>query len=290
LRIGITSLKNKSKIKNIFFAQELEKFKRYKIIDLKEYLELSNIAFLINTFRANYTVSNHIEVSKEEYINLRNLMKQFSNNLMALSIDYLLDYVTPNLINSLNEISKKENLLFKSEINNLIKHLNETYSKKAHRYETFYYIAEDVESKGYLAIALSLIFEGLSFYIYSYFRDNNPKIRNFFEKIEKSPKKNVSFYDILDICRNVILIPEERYKIPDKMKKYGFDEELKKEFLKEKKSFFKKVKNSKKFINTLYNARNLRNNLLHANSGDSITTAKKDIGKLLKNYKAIIAL
>ena len=101
----ITSLKNKSKVKNIFFAQEIEKFKKYKIIDLKEYLELSNIAFLINTFRANYTVSNHIEVSKEEYINLRNLMKQFSNNLMALSIDYLLDYVTPNLINSLNSLS-----------------------------------------------------------------------------------------------------------------------------------------------------------------------------------------
>ena len=165
----------------------------------------------------------------------------------------------------------------------MIKHLNETYSKKAHRYETFYYIAKDVESKGYLAIALSLIFEGLSFYIYSCFRDNNPKIKDFFEKIENSDEENTAFDDILDICRNIVLIPEEKYRIPTKMKNYGFNEELKKEFFKEKEILL-----NKKLLSTLKFSRNLRYNLLHANSGNSIRKVKRNIKNLLKKYYSIM--
>lgn len=51
----IQNFQNSEKVKNIFFAKEIIKHERdseglYEIIDLKEYLELANISFLLTSF------------------------------------------------------------------------------------------------------------------------------------------------------------------------------------------------------------------------------------------------
>jgi len=285
----ITSLKSESrnKIKNILFAEEIKKSKEYKIIDLKSYLDLANLAFIINIFKDNYSVSNHIQIKSKEYQEVVKLMETFSKDLMALSLDNLLDEVTPKLKKELRRLLENDVILFRDEIEQIIDVLDKVYTRKNHRYQTYYYIAKDSYDKGYLAVAISLIFEGVSFYLYSFFRDNSKKIANLFEELKNN--KKLTNYDILDLCRGVFLYNDDKkgidnFKFRDKLKQYkNMKEELflVKKLMKEKIEFYK-------VICLLKDSRDLRNNLLHANSGDRISEANKEVENLLKDYKKLL--
>jgi len=285
----ITSLKSESrnKIKNILFAEEIEKFKEYKIIDLKSYLDLANLAFIINIFKDNYSVSNHIQVFSSEYQKLIDLMRKFSKDLMALSIDNLLENIVPELRRELESLLENDFILFKDEIENILETLNKIYVKKEHRYQTFYYIAEDSYQKGYLAVAISLIFEGVSFYLYSFFRDNSKKIADLFEKLKNN--KKLTNYDILDLCRGVFLYNDnkkgiDKFKFRDKLEQY---ENMKEELFLVKKLMKEKIK-FYEVICLLKDSRDLRNNLLHANSGDKIEDVDRKVKELLERYKELL--
>jgi len=290
INLILTSLKtdSKEKIKNILFAKELERFKKYKIIDLREYLELANLAFIINIFRDNYSVSNHISISDKSYEKLINYMREFSKNLMALSIDKLLFNIVPELKEELNALLNKiENnndniLMFKNEIKEIINRLESVYIPKNHRYQTYYYIARDVasEEKGYLAVAVSLIFEGVSFYLYTSFKERSVKLREFFEQLEKD--ENLTTYDILDLCRGIFSFKKEKFKISNKLNKY-FSNEIKKEFFSVKSKIY-----SQKLKDLLSDSREIRNNLLHANSGGRIEDVNKTVKDLLDRYEKLL--
>jgi len=289
INLIVTSLKTDSrgKIKNILFAKELERFKKYEIIDLREYLELANLAFIINIFKDNYSVSNHISINDKTYKKLINYMREFSKNLMALSIDKLLFNIVPELKKELNTILNKGHnddniLMFKNEIKEIIKRLESIYVPKNHRYQTYYYIARDVasEEKGYLAVAVSLIFEGVSFYLYTSFKERNIKLRNFFEQLEKD--KNLTTYDILDLCRGIFSFRKEKFKISNKLNKY-FSNEVKEEFFNVKSEIY-----NKKLKDLLFDSRKIRNNLLHANSGGRIEDVNKRVKDLLDRYEKLL--
>jgi len=285
----ITSLKvdSQNKIKSILFAEEIEPYRKYKIIDLKEYLELAKLAFIINVFKDNYSVSNHIQVFSSEYQKLIDLMRKFSKDLMALSIDNLLENIVPELRRELESLLENDFILFKDEIENILETLNKIYVKKEHRYQTFYYIAEDSYQKGYLAVAISLIFEGVSFYLYSFFRDNSKKIANLFEELKNN--KKLTNYNILDLCRGVFLYNEDKegignFKFRDKLKQY---ENMKEELFLVKKLMKEKIK-FYEVICLLKDSRDLRNNLLHANSGDKIEDVDRKVKELLERYKELL--
>jgi len=286
----ITSLKSESrnKIKNILFAEEIEKFKEYKIIDLRSYLDLANLAFIINIFKDNYSVSNHIYIKSREYQEVIKLMQKFSKDLMALSLDNLLSEVTPKLKNELKKLLESDFILFKDEIKQIIDVLDKVYTRKNHRYQTYYYIAEDSYKKGYLAVAISLIFEGVSFYLYSALRDSSKNIAGLFEKMEND--KNLTDYDILDLCRGIFSFRIDKFKVSRKLKNY-INDELIDELFKAKNLILSKFKNKEKYhplIDLLYKSRNLRNNLLHANSGDMIDKVDEKVKELLDNYKDLL--
>ncbi|GAB1464836.1 hypothetical protein MASR2M54_03360 [Aliarcobacter cryaerophilus] len=84
----IQNFQDTQKLKKILFAKEIQAFKEYEIIDLKEYLELANISFVLTTFEKNYTVASHIKSVK--YSKLLKELNDFSNDLMALNIGNLL--------------------------------------------------------------------------------------------------------------------------------------------------------------------------------------------------------
>ena len=83
----IQNFQDTSKIRNILFAKEIIQFKEYEIIDLKEYLDLANISFVLTTFEKNYTVASHIKSQK--YKKLLQKLNDFSNDLMALNLGNL---------------------------------------------------------------------------------------------------------------------------------------------------------------------------------------------------------
>jgi CRISPR-associated DxTHG motif protein len=297
----VTSLKNESKdkIKYILFAEEIVKDKHYKIVDLSEYLELANLAFIINIFKDNYSVSNHIKVKSPEYKEIVELMQKFSKDLMGLSIDNLLDEkdgISTKLIEKLKELEGKDIILFKDEIQTIRGKLERVYTKKEHRYQTFYYIAEDVasEERGYLAVAISLIFEGVSFYLYTSLKKSSSKLESFFDSLEEKAEKekDFTFYDILDLCRGVFGFSKNVFKVSKKLQSDVTDE-IKDELFKAKNrilklfGFYKPI-TKHPLIALINDTKNLRNNLLHANSGDKVEDVNDEVKKLLKRYKKLL--
>ena len=83
------SLSDTNKIKHIFFAKEIINQKEYKIIDLKEYLELANMSYMLETFDKNYTVSFVAAFENEDFENLRGELTKFSNDILSNSIKAL---------------------------------------------------------------------------------------------------------------------------------------------------------------------------------------------------------
>ena len=83
------SLNNTDKIKHIFFAKEIKFQEDYEIIDLKEYLELANMSYMLETFDKNYTVSFVAAFKNEDFENLRGELTKFSNDILANSLKAL---------------------------------------------------------------------------------------------------------------------------------------------------------------------------------------------------------
>ena len=81
----IQNFSNVSQIDQILFAKEIEKSKLYEIIDLRQYLDIANIAFVIAAFSQNYTLAQHIRAKKFE--SLVNALNDFSNNILSLNKD-----------------------------------------------------------------------------------------------------------------------------------------------------------------------------------------------------------
>ena len=278
----ITSLKEKKKIKQILFAEEIERYKEYKIVDLQNYLELSNVAFLINTFKDNYTVSKHIQLRDKEFRQLAKTMRQFSDNLMGLSIEHLLNYIVPKL---LEEIENAKDDLFNDELEEIKKHIQAIYIKKEHRYVTFYDIAKDVKDKGYLVLAISLMFEGIGFYIKSAFSALDKDLEIYFNRFEeKIQNQELTYYDLTNLTRAIFFIPKQHLK---EVENYNFGNYNKDKFYKFRSQFCKSDKNDK-FIKLLKSVKDLRNNLLHANSGETIENVARDVNNLLEEYKRLI--
>jgi len=75
----IQNFSNVSQIDQILFAKEIEKFKLYEIIDLRQYLDIANIAFVIAAFSQNYTLAQHIKTKKFEP--LVNALNEFFYNI-----------------------------------------------------------------------------------------------------------------------------------------------------------------------------------------------------------------
>jgi len=297
----VTSLKSESKdkVKNILFAEEVQKNKRYKIVDLSEYLDLASLAFIINIFKDNYTVSNHIKIKSKDYKELIKLMQKFSKDLMGLSIDNLLnekDGVVIKLIEKLKDLEGKE-ILFKEEIKTIREKLETVYTKKDHRYQTFYYIAEDVsdEKRGYLAVAISLMFEGISFYLLYALQEKSFKLKKFFNILTKKAEKNeekLTYYDILNLCRSVFLFNEKGIIISKKLNEDVSDEvkeclfKTKNEILSDF-GFYSNIVDHP-LIKLIKDTQILRNNLLHANSGSKVIDVNKEVRNLLKRYKELL--
>jgi len=277
----ITSLKEKKKIKQILFAEEIVQYKEYKIVDLQNYLELSNIAFLINTFKDNYTISKHIQLKDRNFAKLAKTMRQFSDNLMGLSIEHLLDQIVPTLIIEIDNIKDE---LFNDELRDIKKHIQSIYVRKEHRYVTFYDIASDVKNKGYLVLAISLMFEGIGFYIKSAFCALDDNLKDYFDKFEeKIQNQELTYYDMTNLTRAIFTISKNRLK---EVENYNFKEDNKNQFYNFRNQFC--IGKGDKFIKLLKNVRDLRNNLLHANSGETVENVSEKVNNLLLEYKRLI--
>ncbi len=260
----INNFQNSSKIAHILFAKEIEKFKKYEIIDLKNYLEIANISFVLNTFDDNYTVATHIQSRK--YNSLIVALNEFSNDIMALNLSNLNDSSLPNLVRELDKIEDKS---IKNMACELKEELSKDFSFESKRYLTFYKIAKNLYEKNYILLSLSLLYESIRIYLKTAIKQDYHAI---IEKLEKYYEDDL--YKLGDFVKN---LEKKPYK---KLKESEQDVISEIEYKKLQERFPHRMPTPalmKEIMNT-------RNDLSHANSKEKFSAIKKKTYELITRY------
>ena len=286
------SLSDTNKIKHIFFAKEIINQKEYEIIDLKEYLELANMSYMLETFDKNYTVSFVAAFENEDFENLRGELTKFSNDILSNSIkalenrfDLVLQYI--------ENIKKNEQIFtFRASLDKIKEHIENLKQISTKRdYQKLYEMAKVLNKKGYLLNAITLLFEGIGYYCVSGLEKISPKVEDYVREFKSSGF--FDSYDLTNQSRNLV-------KISRKMKSYlfgtekaqthfGLSEKKAKEHLCDIKNLIcdklERIPNIEKFRDFIFDAEGLRNNLAHGNSSDEIENTKLNFKQLLDDYK-----
>ena len=261
----IQNFQDTQKIKKILFAKEIQAFKEYEIIDLKEYLDLANISFVLTTFEKNYTVASHIKSVK--YNKLLKELNDFSNDLMALNIGNLLK-TSKDLI---EELDKIDDISIKTQANTLkliIQKLIDFKNKK--RYMVYYQLSKNLFEKEYMLLSLALLYESIRMYIKSYIKN---KHLDLVEDIER--QLNHDLYKIGDFFKNLSWRSYSQFLKQNKTKLNIIESD----YIKLANSYPSRLKQLYSDIDKK------RNNLAHANSNGKFEDIKKSINDLLINYE-----
>jgi len=156
----IENIENPKKISKILFAQEIIPFKKYKFIDLKGYLDISNIALILRTFLSTFKVPD-LKIDMPLYI----LLKDFSTHLTSNQFKDIFDSDIPKL----KEQLKKEegNLTFvKSLVNELEILLNNIADiKNKNEYKKFIFFSKLFLNKEYFLHSSTYLIEGITYYL-----------------------------------------------------------------------------------------------------------------------------
>ena len=283
------NIKNTHKIKSILFGK-MQKDSRidevniseYEIVDLIDYLDLANLSFILTNFKDNYTISKHIKVRQNKYQNLIKQMNRFSSDIMSLSLENLLQNSSIELIKAIDELIIDKDIILHNELESLKVHLKNVFVKKTHRYETYYHIAmalsgnDEDKQRGYLVHSLALIFEAIGFYLKSSFENYNQELKDFIQHKEKEIKDSsyLDYYKLTDSCRSFLFFSKEENK-------NNFFSKEDREFIYNKINSTHNIGNLEIFAERV---KKLRNNLLHANSGNIIDNSENNIQKILKDF------
>ena len=286
------SLSDMNKIKHIFFAKEIINQKKYEIIDLKEYLELANMSYMLETFDKNYTVSFVAAFENEDFENLRGELTKFSNDILANSLkalenrfDVVLQYI--------ENIKKNEQIFtFRTSLDKIKEHIEnlKQISTKID-YQKLYEMAKVLNKKGYLLNAVTLLFEGIGYYCVSGLEKISPKVEAYVREF-----KNSGFFDSYDLTnqsRNLIKIGREMksylFGTEKAQTHFGLSEKKAKEYLGDIRNSIcnklERIPDIEEFKNFIIAAEKLRNNLAHGNSSDEIANTKLNFKRLLEDYK-----
>lgn len=284
----IQNFSNPNKIEKILFAKEVEKLTQYEIIDLKEYLDLANISFIMTSFNDNYTITNHINAGKK-YESLLRALRTFSNNIMALNINSLLPDSTQNLINELQKLTDINDIAIKSQADKLqvyLKELLNVYENKE-MFETYYFLAKDLIGKNYMLLGLILLYEGVRDYVvYKMFEAKNDlmsKVEEYYELDYNNRKRPYDEYAIREFCMGLRFKENKEYKnILNKNQNF-----LKNQY-QELSTAFYKIENINQIKKFFQNIDRVRNSLSHANSDESIINSQDKIKGFLNDFKTLI--
>ena len=286
------SLNNTDKIKHIFFAKEKTPGKEYEIIDLKEYLELANMSYVLETFDKNYTVSFVASFENEDFENLRGELAKFSNYILSNSLqalknsfDIVLEYI--------ENIKKNEQIfIFKSSLDRIKEHIEELKSISRKRdFQKLYEMSEVLNKKGYLLNAITLLFEAIGSYCNEGIEKINPTIESYVREFRNSDIFN--HYDLTNQSRNLVKIGTRMnsylFGTEKARKHFEFSEQKSREYLSEIKRLIveeiEKAQNIKEFREFIVDAERLRNNLAHGNSSEEIENPKLNFKRLLIDFK-----
>ena len=299
IEILIKNFQDNSKISKILFAKELtkatkDKGGKYEFIDLKEYLDLANIAFVLETFEKNYTLPLHINLGKE-FEKLTLALRKFSEDIMALNIDSLFKVAVPGLIRELEKIDKPS---IRNQVESIMAHLREDFKYEGkRRWETYYDVAYELKEKGYLLNSLALLYESVRLFLKAFLEYKYPEIM---EKVEEFYKGDD--YKIGDFCMNkvfnvsskdipiekafkrncIVKLKNKEIEILTKDEYQKLIKAIEKDFKHKEECIYDKKSKKADLFNCISFA---RNNFAHANKENDFREVKKSIDKLFSCFE-----
>ncbi len=324
VNIIIQSIKDLDRIEHIFFAKEIEPYKEYKIIDLIEYIDLANMAYVLANFKHNYTVANSIVFNKENYQELVDSLRVLSTYILSNSLKQLFgkDNLLDKTIARLRELNQNEQIkTFQHSIDNIIEHLKEIKSiSNLEKDKQLFEMAKLMKDRDYLLNSITLLNESIGFFCVKFLSSLDEKIA---KHIEEYPKKDE--YELSHQSKGIIksksnfngvylYIPSKqkltsgqkkslqkkkkklKEKIPEKIieeiENCGFRLELKKDENNPysiKKLIIEKLTqiDMTSLEDLIVETEKIRNNLAHGNSSGKIEKIKIEITQLIYKYNKI---
>jgi len=269
------SLNNTDKIKHIFFAKEIVAREEYEIIDLKEYLELANMSYVLESFNYNYTVALVSKFKNKNFRDLTSQLSTISNHILSNSLKALNNDVG-KILNNIDFILKNEQIeTFKSSLEDIRQHIMELQQiGKEKDSIKFYRMSRILNSKGYLLNAITLLFEAIGHYCAESFECFSVDIKAHINDFKKNKKFNT--YDLTHESRTFVKRMELKNRVY--LTKYG---DMVYDDIKNKLESIKTLGNFRNFIQ---NAEKLRNNLAHGNASERIEDSKLELSNLLDKY------
>jgi len=290
INLIIQNIKNPEKIEYIFFAKEVEQFKKYEVIDLKEYLELANLSFMLSSFNQNYTVSNNIKFTNPQYQKIANELVDFSHHFLSNSLKPLIEgKLIEDIIDNLEALQEEKSVKnFKSYIIKIIEHLEDIRQLKYESdWKKLYTLSKIMDKRGYQLNAITLLFEAIGVYCLeslSNIEVIGKRVREYNNYIEtqRKPLHIYSAYTMINQSRTIVKI-RSRFNVNDNRLFIG-TEDVKSTIV----DYLDGVDNLDKFIKFIENLEALRNNLTHGNTSFTLQDVKKIYIKNLENFKKFV--
>lgn len=279
----ISNFKDSKKIEKILFAKEVISSKKYEIIDLKEYLDIANIAFILGTFNNNYTVASHIK--SKSHPKLISSLKNFSNDIMSLNLAHIYSHSAKELINELEKITSPE---IKLQAKILRDHIQKLLSLKDGflPHELYYHFCRDLFKKDYIFLSVAFLFESLRLYIVHAFQSKDNLLYNDIKQITLRYEKENPY----SICDTFIKLLKKQ---GETLNKTEFSKIFKKNY--EKQACERIAKNSYQIpnildtkIKDLYKKIEVARNSLAHIENESYENIKLDIQKLVDKYFSLV--
>jgi len=277
----IQNFNSTKKIDKILFAKEIVKHTssdkgEYEIVDLKEYLDIANISFVLSSFENNYTIANHIKTKDKDFQDLINMFSRFSEHIMANSLlnlfkgkNSLVEKMN-NAIEAIKITDKVKPIL--SKLENIQKHLTlyiELKNKKT--YIQLFELAKIMNKKGYYLNAITLLDESIGWYCAEKICSFSKNFTNKYNQLV-----NQSSYAIVSNAKNIIKFTFNHRKYANELKIVDIDEIQKQ---------IENIPEAKNFAKNLINAvDHSRNNLAHGNSDEPIKNINMLFEKLFGRF------
>jgi len=321
------NIQDSSKIEELIYAKEIEAYKKYEIVTLKEYLELAKLSYVLNSFEINYTIGNDFDFNNENYQNLVDNLRIISTHILANSIKQIIgqDNSISKTISILQKLQEKDKNIFtfKKSIDNIIKYLRDIQNLDSKdEYIQLFELSKAMNSRGYLLNSITLLNEAVGFYCVDIIKNIDKSLNN---HIDRFKRENGNIYELAHQSKNVIKL-QDRFSFPylsqdlklssgqktflqkkkkklkeklniyvlEEIKNAGFEVSLTKiEGIKEKpfKNLilnFLDINSCDSLRELIYKIEALRNNLAHANSSDKVNNVKSSLSKVLRNFETII--
>lgn len=281
--IVIQNFKENKKIEKILFAKEIIKHTpvqkgEYEIVDLKEYLDIANISYVLSSFEKNYTISNHIKTNDKDFQVIIDMLSKFSEHIMANSLVYLLredDSLIDKLLSAIDvALEHKKSQPLKKYLYDIKLHLEEINQLNSKTlYIQLFELSKIMNKKGYYLNSVTLLNEALGWYcaesLKNFSDDFGDKYIQFIRQTDT--------YKVTSGAKNII-----KYTFSDN--KYINNLNIKDiHFLQNK---IAKIENTEKFsYNLIHQLDKVRNNLAHANSGKSFTEISSNLQSLFGRFQ-----